>query len=200
MDVSVSLAEACGRPWWLKPFEEWTSRELRPEFLSVTLDGIVRFGNKCPLTWNLTRHQLLVEMIMPVTASRQQRLYALTHDVHEMFSGEVPRDAKENFRIAIEDYQDRVDRHILPLLGVDVDAGRAGGLVADADRRAAEFEVHWSERYRATQTLQSLPQIARDLIENSRNSATQWLRRFQELSRDESAGIPERTMSAAVCD
>lgn len=201
MDVSLSLSDACGRPWWLRPFEDWTVAEMRPEFLSVTLDGIVRFGNKCPLVWNLTRHQLLVEKIMPPTASRQQRLLALTHDVHEIFSGEVPRDAKENFRLAIEDYQDRVDHHILPMLGVDVEAGRAGGMVADADRRAAELEVQWGERFHKTKSLYSIPEWPRSLFENSRNNATQWLERFRELSEShEQNELSTRSVSAAGCD
>jgi hypothetical protein len=181
MDVSCVGPELTVRPWWLKPFEEWTAADLRPEYVAEVLDGILRFCNRSPLLWNLTRHQLLVEMIMPATATRQQRLYALTHDVHEMFSGEVPRDAKENFRLAIEDYQDRVDRHILPLLGVDVDAGRAGGVVAECDRQAAEMEIHWSQRFLTTRSINSLPANAFNLFEGCRNSETQWLERYLEL-------------------
>lgn len=181
MDVSCSDVVVGERPAWLRSFDLWTAADLQPEYVAGVLDGILRFCNRSPLLWNLTRHQLLVEMLLPWTASRQQRLYALTHDVHEMFSGEVPRDAKENFKLAIECYQERVDRHILPLLGVDVDAGRAGGIVADADKRAGELEVHWSQRFVATGSLNSLPERARNLFSGGRNSATQWFERYNEL-------------------
>ena len=125
---------------WLKNWSDYTT--LDPEWVAKCLDGINRYGNRSPFRWSVARHSVLVaEMLtkngLPISAA----LHGLCHDVHELWTGDVQRPIVERIRITLEDEQNRIDRHILPLLGVLPISDHQRGIVKWADNSAAQLEI-----------------------------------------------------------
>lgn len=46
------------------------------------------------IPWNVAQHSVLVTSLMPTSATPTQRLYALLHDAHEAYIGDIPAPLK----------------------------------------------------------------------------------------------------------
>lgn len=148
----MSAGIACERPDWLKDFRDYTSADLSPQWIAERLAGINRFGNRSPVPWSVARHSVLVAEMLPPEATKTQRLFALTHDCHEIFTGDLQRPAFKLVQLALSAYQREIDDHILPLMEVfAIESDRR--FVHDFDIAAGELEirllgrpaVHWPQ-------------------------------------------------------
>jgi hypothetical protein len=133
------------RPDWLKPFNEYTADDLTGDYLGRCLAGINRFGNRSPVPWSVARHSVLVARLMPAETPVHVKLYALCHDVHEIFSGDIQRPAFERVRLAMSDYQREIDDHVLPLMGLNP-TEEEREYVHKFDIEAGEMEVEYLGR------------------------------------------------------
>lgn len=133
------------RPDWLKPYNEYTADDLTGDYIGKCLAGIMRFGNRSPVPWSVARHSVLVARMMPAETPVHVKLYALCHDVHEIFTGDIQRPAYARVRLAMSDYQREIDNYILPLLGLNP-TEQEREYVHRFDIEAGEMEVHFLGR------------------------------------------------------
>ena len=143
-------AGMCERPAWLKEYWEFTADDLSPQWVADRLAGINRFGNRSPVPWSVARHSVLVAELLPLEATKTQRLFAMTHDCHEIFTGDLQRPAFKLVEQALSAYQREIDDHVLPLMKV-CPSPFDRGYVHEFDIAAGDLEirmlgcsaVHW---------------------------------------------------------
>jgi hypothetical protein len=128
-------------PPWLMPWQSFAA--LSTVTVARSLSRICRFSGRPPHWYSVARHSRLVVHLLPVEATLTQRKWALLHDAHEMFIGDLPRPFEESLtesaRLQIANIRDEIDTRIQSLMGVTVsDADR--DTVQVADNHACELE------------------------------------------------------------
>lgn len=129
-------------PDWLQPIE--SVKRLRLDWLARCLSHVHRYGGRSPIAINLAHHSLLVERLLPQDASVMARRLALAHDIHELWTGDVPRPICEELGDAFEQIKSRHDAHIFGLLGITPTALDVA-MVRRADKQAARLEIAFGE-------------------------------------------------------
>lgn len=126
------------RPYWLVQWQDLESVDVR--WIARCLSGIHRYGNKTPVPWSVARHSVLVSCLLPPHNSHRTHMLALLHDVHEIWTGDVLRPARDACGDGLRQLQRQIDDHIfsllkLPVLPFDLQ------VVAEADDWAIDFEL-----------------------------------------------------------
>lgn len=124
-------------PDWLP--DEWHSiTEITPDVVASRLSKIVRWNGQAPVRWSVARHSLLVVDLLADKSPDVVR-YALLHDAHEIWTGDIPRPVFAAVP-QLREFQQKIDDHILPLLGCDP-CPVTRHLVRQADDRACAMEM-----------------------------------------------------------
>jgi len=108
------------RPSWLP---EWNQLQSLSSFtVAQYLSRINRYCGRSPQAYSVARHSRLVVHLLPEDAPLIQRKWALLHDAHEGFIGDVPRwleqSMGEEFSRYLRELRARIDAHIFWLMGV----------------------------------------------------------------------------------
>ncbi|MCB2200848.1 hypothetical protein KQI63_15695 [bacterium] len=118
---------------------------LAPDDIALHLGRTLRWGGVTSQWWTVLQHSLVVfELARDVAqAPADVRLWALLHDAHEMFTGDVPRPLKTP---GLRAQQDNLDRQIAYRLGLpfevaELDRLRAAVKPMDDLAMAAEANV-----------------------------------------------------------
>jgi len=144
----IWMAQQTGRPLWLL--------DLRPEdicltSMNVAMDHIARYNGHTRMSLNLTSHSLFVERLVAMRWPEhvEARLYAMLHDAHEVFWGDLTRPVQlafeqllPGFRQMLKEVHEKTDRVIFTALGLpgDFPSSVARTRVAEADTAALWFE------------------------------------------------------------
>lgn len=121
-------------PPWLMPWQSFAA--LSTVTVARSLSKICRYGGRSPRWYSVARHSRLVVHLLPAEATLNQRKWALLHDAHEMFIGDILRPMEaaltESARLELWHIKDEIDTRIQSLMGLVLsDADIAAVQVAD---------------------------------------------------------------------
>jgi len=128
-------------PYWLMPW--YTFKALSNVTISTALSRICRYSGRPPHWYSVARHSRLVVHLLPAEATLTQRKWALLHDAHEMFIGDIVRPLEQALtkeaRQEILNMRDEIDTRIQSLMGMTV-SELDRETVQVADDHACELE------------------------------------------------------------
>jgi hypothetical protein len=130
------------RPSWLL---EWNQLQSLSSFsVAQYLSRINRYCGRSPQAYSVARHSRLVVHLLPDGAPLVQRKWALLHDAHEGFIGDIPRPLEvwmgEEFAFKLRSLRARIDAHLFWLMGV-FPTEQDLAAVALADHHACALEM-----------------------------------------------------------
>lgn len=128
------------RPSWLLPPVEQLN-EFPTERIATNLSRLNRYAGA--VEWTVAQHCLLVHDLC-LAESKRVRLWALLHDAHECWIGDMLRPAKQFAGMAITDAELHHDRHIWRLCGFMPNSDECK-IVAAMDTAAIADEFTLSE-------------------------------------------------------
>lgn len=140
--LSARFLDKSWLPGWLRPWHELTGMSYHT--VSRRLARIARYGGATPRWYSVARHSRLVSLLLPSEATPQQHLWALLHDAHEIFIGDILRPLERSLsdaaRRELADRRREIDDVLCDLMGLDItDEDRA--VVQVADDHACFLEI-----------------------------------------------------------
>jgi hypothetical protein len=133
------VAYAARPTWMLPPVEHLTEFPL--ERIATNLARLNRYAGA--VEWTVAQHCLLVDQLCDGRSSRV-RLWALLHDAHECWIGDVLRPAKQFAGHAITEAERHHDEHIWRLCGFTPTVEERL-IVAEKDTQAINYEFTLAE-------------------------------------------------------
>ena len=133
------ISYAARPSWLLPPVEHLTEFPL--ERIATNLARLNRYAGA--VEWTVAQHCLLVHDLC-IAESKRVRLWALLHDVHECWIGDVLRPAKQFAGHAITEAEQHHDQHIWRLCGF-MPATEECQIVANMDTAAIAHEFTLGE-------------------------------------------------------
>jgi 5'-deoxynucleotidase YfbR-like HD superfamily hydrolase len=157
------------KPNWLADIDEIDTLDVTD--LARWMSYIYRFAGRRPQPLSVARHSVLVCQLMPEYASRSARLWALLHDAHECWTGDIPRPVHRQLGNAITDIQDAIDNRIMEMLDIRITPDDRSD-IAVADHFAARME--WQpEQWHPTLSVDESPD----------QSACMWLAMYNAIRK-----------------
>lgn len=123
--------------WMLPPIEELT--ELPISKIASQLSWLNRYAGA--VEFSVLRHSMLVRHLVQNYSLRCQ-LWALLHDVHECWTGDALKPAKEVAGLAWLNLEALYQSHVMRLADCFPDEHELK-LVDDADKEACRLEMRW---------------------------------------------------------
>jgi len=181
-------------PEWLIPWRQMAV--LSNVTVSRRLSRICRYGGGLPENWpwySVARHSRLVVHLLPAEATVTQRKWALLHDCHEMFTGDILRplesELSESAKKEIANIRDEMDIRIQSLMGLNLSEDDRR-IVQVADDHACELEKQFLGKPDSVvyDSLPDSPEAAYELTVLGRPEldAADWRQMWESLSSEAS--------------
>ena len=130
------------RPAWMLPPIE-TLTELPIERIALQLSRLNRYAGS--VQWSVCQHSLLVRHLCRDCDAKTQ-LWALLHDAHECWTGDIRKPVKDRLRASFDVIEHDYDWHIWRMIGFIPDSGVCK-LVDKADKEACRLEMKYLQAY-----------------------------------------------------
>lgn len=112
---------------WLAPIE--SIETIQPYWVARCLSHINRYGGRTKYPVSVAAHSVQVLRALPSGVSIDCRKWALLHDAHEIWVGDIPRPICEQLGDALQRIKDEHDVRIMQIFGIEL---------TDADIRAVD--------------------------------------------------------------
>lgn len=109
----------------------------------VHLGRTRRFGGFGSQEWTVLHHSMLVALLWQAAGYPVEKLvYALLHDAHEAYTGDIPRPVKRRMGTAVHDLEGHIDQSIRGRVGLHMPTEADRKYIKLCDAAALLIEAH----------------------------------------------------------
>lgn len=127
--------------------------------IALWLSRLNRFQGRSPVSMSVSRHSVIVMMLLPDDRPTEAARLALMHDAHEVYVGDFPKPVKERLGFELQNITDEIDAILFPRYRLKF---------TETDRQLVEAADHMANRIEcATLHMKSLDKCVYALREFS---------------------------------